>query len=127
MKGHGAKFPRKKQEAIAALLTQPTIREAAKTAGVGEKTLWRWLQNQEFQEAYREAKRRVVEEGISKLQQVCGEAVKTLEEIMRNQENPPSSRVTAARIILEMTIKAVEIDDLASRVEKLERTIEANY
>ncbi|NIN91585.1 hypothetical protein GTO36_01020 [bacterium] len=127
MKGHGSKFPRKKQEAIAALLTQPTIKEAAKSAGVGEKTLWRWLQNEEFRESYCDAKRRVVEEGISRLQQVCGEAVETLKEIMRDQEKPPSSRVTASRIILEMAVKALEVQDLTSRVEKLEKTIESNY
>lgn len=58
---------------------------------------------------------------ITKLQQVCGEAVETLREIMCNKENPPSSRVTAARTVLEMAIKAVELEDLAEKVEELEQ------
>jgi len=55
MVGHGAKFGRKKEEAIAALLTQRNIEEAARTAGVGTQTLLRWLKVPEFETAYREA------------------------------------------------------------------------
>ena len=35
MKGHGTKFGKKQEAAIAALLTQRTIEEAAKSIGVG--------------------------------------------------------------------------------------------
>jgi len=45
LKGHGEKLSRKQEQAIAALLTCPTIEQAAKAAGVGETTLWRWLQD----------------------------------------------------------------------------------
>ena len=38
MVGHGAKFGRKKEEAIAALLTQRSIEEAAKSIGIGPQT-----------------------------------------------------------------------------------------
>jgi hypothetical protein len=55
MKGHGTKFGRKKEEAIAALLTQRNIDEAAKTAGIAPNTLLNWLKVPEFQAAYREA------------------------------------------------------------------------
>ena len=37
MVGHGAKFGRKKEEAIAALLTQRNIEEAARTAGMAPR------------------------------------------------------------------------------------------
>ena len=43
MKGHGSKFGRKKEAAIAALLTQRNIEEAARVAGIGTQTLHRWL------------------------------------------------------------------------------------
>jgi transposase-like protein len=44
MAGHGTKFGHKKEEAIAALLTQRNLEEAARTAGIGTRTLLRWLQ-----------------------------------------------------------------------------------
>jgi hypothetical protein len=44
MTGHGQKLSRKKESAIAALISLPTIGDAAKLVGIGEKTLFRWLQ-----------------------------------------------------------------------------------
>jgi hypothetical protein len=41
MTGHGAKFPRKREEAIAALLTRPSVEEAARMIKVEPKTLRR--------------------------------------------------------------------------------------
>ena len=69
MKGHGAKFGRKKEEAIAAVLTQRNIEEAAKVAGIGANTLLRWLKVPEFQAAYREARRAAFSQSIARLQQ----------------------------------------------------------
>jgi DNA-binding MurR/RpiR family transcriptional regulator len=123
MKGHGAKYPRKKDQAILALLTHPTIGEAADTAGVSEVTLWRWLQDQDFQQSYREAKRQVVQQALTRVQQVSGEAVDVLRDVMADDTKPPSSRVTAARTILDMALKSVEIEDLEARIEALERRI----
>jgi hypothetical protein len=57
MVGHGSKFDRKKEAAVAALLTQRNIEEAARVAGIGTQTLYRWLKVPEFQEAYREVRR----------------------------------------------------------------------
>jgi transposase-like protein len=44
MAGHGAKFGRKKEEAIAALLSQRSVEDAARVAKIGVNTLLRWLQ-----------------------------------------------------------------------------------
>jgi hypothetical protein len=41
MVGHGSKFGHKKEAAIAALLTQRNIGEAAHVAGIGTNTLLR--------------------------------------------------------------------------------------
>ena len=62
MTGHGQKMLRKKEQAIAALLSQPSIGQAAKKVGIGEKTLFRWLQLDEFKRAYRGARRQVIDQ-----------------------------------------------------------------
>jgi hypothetical protein len=123
MKGHGEKLTRKQDAAISCLLEQPTIKEAAVSCGIGEVTLWRWLQQQDFQEQYRQAKKQVVEQAIARLQQVTGEAVSTLREIMIDTGAPASSRVTAAKAVLETAIKTVEIEDLTARIEELEQIV----
>jgi hypothetical protein len=43
---------------------------------------------------------------------------------MNSKETPPASRVTAAKAVLEMSIKAVEVEDLAVRIEALEKAAE---
>ena len=120
MSGHGQKLSRKEEAAISALLTQGTLAEAASLAGIGEATLRRWLQRDDFQAAYRRARRETVSQAVAHLQRVSGEAVETLRTIMNDDQKPSSARVTAARVILEMSIKAVELEDLEVRIAALE-------
>jgi len=121
IRGHGTKLPRKRQQAIAALLECGTVKEAAKSVGIGHATMFRWLQDPEFQDAYREAKRYVVDQAISRIQQVACEAVRILQEIMNDEQKPAGARVSAARIVLETAVRGVEIQDLEERIQKLEQ------
>lgn len=118
------KLTPKQEMAIACLISEPTILLAAEKAGTSEGTIHRWLRDETFNKAYRGARRTLVSQTISHLQQTNSEAVNTLKEVMRNESSTPSSRVSAARTILEMTFKAVELEDLSARVEELERFIE---
>lgn len=120
MQGHGEKLSRKQEQAIAALLSEPTICAAAGRIGVNEATLYRWLQHEEFQSSYRQARRESVSQAIAGLQQASSEAVQTLRDIMANSEAPVSSRVTAAKAVLELALKAVELEDIEERVTALE-------
>lgn len=122
--GHGEKRSRKQEIFIACLLTEPNIREAASKSGISEATGFRWLQEPDFNEHYREARRAAVNQAISQLQQVSSSAVQTLKEVMADQGAPPASKVSAAKAVLEMAFKAVELDDLAQRIEKLEESIQ---
>ena len=57
MRGHGSKFGRKKEEAIAALLTQRNLEDAARSIGVAPNTLLKWQKLPEFETAYLEARK----------------------------------------------------------------------
>jgi hypothetical protein len=124
MTGHGAKFGRKKEEAIAALLSQRTVEEAAKSIGIGAKTLMRWLKVPEFQAAYREARRQAFGQCVARLQQASSAAVTTLLKIMVDPNAPASSRVRAADSVLDHAAKAIEIEDIEARVRELEKAAE---
>ena len=120
MKGHGEKLSRKQEALISALLTTPTLAEAAQIAGIGEVTAWRWLKDATFQANYREARRAVVQHAIAQVQQATGEAVATLRTVMQDSESPASARVSAAKAILETAVKGIDIDDLEVRIAALE-------
>ncbi len=122
MSGHGEKS-RKQELAIAALLRAPTIAAAAKEAGISEATLFRWLQRPDFDEAYRQARQAAVDQAIAGLQQATGEAVKTLRQVQTDSEAPASSRVTAAKTVLEMALKLRESEELETRLAALEEKL----
>jgi hypothetical protein len=126
MKGHGEKFTRQKEAAIIGLLTQPTFDEAAKFAHVSSTTLWRWQQDPGFQAEYLRARRQAMGRAMAQLQQASFTAVKTLKEIMEDPKASASARVMAARTVLEMGLRATEVDDHGSRLSALERAAERN-
>ena len=124
MRGHGAKFGRKKEEAIVALLTHRSIDEAARATGIDPNTLLRWLKLPEFQKAYREAKWAAFGQSIARLHYLTSAAVSTLGKIMLDSKTPPATRVRAADSILNHTIKAIETEDIDARVAELEQAAE---
>ena len=126
MVGHGSKFTRKMEEAIAALLTQRNIEDAAKTAGIGTQTLLRWLKMPEFDKAYREARRATFRQSTARLQQATSAAVSTLLKIMVDTNTPPSVRVRAADSVLDHAKQAIEIEDVEVRVAALEQASEVS-
>src|SRR5271154_4958391 len=93
MKGHGAKFSRKMEEAVAALLTQRNHEEAARTVGIGTATLLRWQKMPEFQTAYREARRAAFGQSVARLQQGTSAAATTLLKTMIDPDTPASVKV----------------------------------
>ena len=115
---HG--ISRKQDTAIGALLSRPTISAAAESVGIGESTLRRWLKDRDFLAAYRAARREAVSQAVGHLQGACSVAVVALTDISQDVNSPASARVSAARTVLELALKGVELEDLAVRVEELE-------
>ena len=127
MIGHGTKFGRKKEEAIAALLTQRNLEDAAAAVYISAKTLLRWMKEPEFDKEYRAARRAAFSQSISRLQQGATAAATTLLKTMIDPDAPASVRVRAAECVLNHGIKAIELEDIEARVSELERaTAEAN-
>jgi hypothetical protein len=120
MTGHGDKLSRKQEQALTALLLCPSITEAAAQCEVADVTLRRWLKQAGFQAAYLAARREVVKQALTQVQQACGLAVTTLTAVMQDGESPASAKVSAAKAILETAVKAVELEDLEARITALE-------
>src|SRR5277367_47712 len=120
----GAKFTRKKEEAIVALLTHRSIEEAAKSIGIGTQTPLRWLKIPEFDAAYRKARRAAYSQATARLQQATGAAVSVLLKVMVDGNTPPSTKVRAADSILDHAKQAIEIEDVEVRVAALEQAAE---
>jgi hypothetical protein len=106
LNGHGEKLSRKQEQAIAALLAEPTIAAAAGKVKVGERTLREWLKRHAFRAAYGRARSAVVEAALGRLRQVTGEAVDTLR---RNLScGRPGDEIRAAVAVLDHALRDFE-------------------
>ena|SRR5271170_862152 len=121
MAGIGEKLGPKQEAAILALLSSRGTEEAARTAGVSPRALYRWMKEPAFDAAYRAARRAAFSQSVGRLQQASSAAVSTLLKVMVDPATPASTRVRAADSVLAHTIKAIEVDDLEARVSGLER------
>src|SRR6266436_555976 len=106
MVGHGQKFGRKKEEAIAALLSQRSIEDAARVVGIAVRTLYRWLEIPEFREAYFKARRQAYGQATARLQQASSAAASIILTLMLDPNVPAASRLRAAQGVLEHGARA---------------------
>ena len=124
MKGHGEKRSRKTVQFIAALLTEPTVEAAAKKAGIGDVTAWRWMKDRAFADQYREAWREAMRHTTARLQ---GAALESLMPYAKSsaagKANPRGYR--RRRTILEQAIKAADLEDVQQRLDALEQAVKS--
>ena len=95
-KGHGSKFGRKKEAAIAALFSEKNHAEAARVAGIDLSTLKRWLRMPEFLAEWRRARWESMEQGYARAQQNSGACISVLLKLMVDPATPASGRIRAA-------------------------------
>jgi hypothetical protein len=111
------------EKAILALLDEPTVDRAAKAAGVGRRSLYRWMDDPDFSKAYRKARRESFSQAMSASQKYAPVAVQVLAKIMTDATLSVSARVSAATALLKFSRESIELDDLATRVDDLERSM----
>jgi len=121
--GHGEKQSRLREIAISALLTEPTIPEAAKKAGVHERTLYRWLQDEEFKNEYNKAKRQLVDQALNYMQAITGTAIRKLNEIIEADDTPPNVKVSAIKTLLDNVVKIREVEELEKEIEEIRQQL----
>ena len=114
----------RQQKALVALIRAPTIEAAAETAGVGYSTLRRWMrEDAEFKAAYRAALDELLQDASAQAKQSLSPALKALGEIVEDEGQPATARISAARSILEYGLKLTETVDILARLDALEGSL----
>ena len=114
----------KQEAAILALLTTRSVEEAARTANIPLRTVYRWLKEPEVDAAYRKAKRSAFGQSIARLQQGSGTAASTMLKIMIDPSVPPSTRLRAADCVFGHAKNAIELEGIEARLAALEQAAE---
>ncbi len=110
-----------KEKLLAALLTSRTKKEAAAAAGISDRTMRSYFEDKEFCQRYREAFAGVVQDATRRAQQLLEPALSTLQTVMEDEEIPAQARITAAKSIIDYSLKLTEQNDIMRQLDELER------
>jgi len=110
----------RQQRAIAALLTSKSVAEAAASAKVGERTLYRWLaEDRAFRAALLAAEGDLLSTTTRRLLSLQGQAIETLESLLSRAESE-GVRLRAAQVALELSLKLRDQVSIELRLQALE-------
>lgn len=112
-----------RDNAITALVTNPTVKGAAAACGVSEKTLHAWLNEPAFAEKVQKAQNTITRRSIGRVLLSVGQAIDVLEEIMLDKESNVGPRVTAAKAIMDHALRVYELESVQQRLDVLERRL----
>lgn len=116
-----------KQSAIRALLQTKTVTEAAALAGVGERTLFRWLADSDFRAALATAEGELLDAAQRRLLALQGKAIDTLDALLAPEsEVSHAVQLRAAQVVLDSLLKLRELRDLEERLAALESRLEGS-
>lgn len=110
-----------KEKLLAALLTSRSKKEAAAAAGIAERTMRTYFEDPEFCRRYREAFAGVIEDATRQAQALLMPALSTLQTVMEDEEIPAQARITAAKSIIDYSLKLTEQADILEQLRELER------
>lgn len=109
-----------KEKLLAALLTSRSKKDAAAAAGIAERTMRTYFEDPEFCQRYREAFAGVIEDATRQAQALLMPALSTLQTVMEDEEIPAQARITAARSIIDYSLKLTEQADILEQLRELE-------
>lgn len=108
---------------LKAMLETTSIEQACAVASITKNTAYKYLKDETFMKEYRALRRELMQQVTATLQKSSSDAVKTLNEVMLDVDATPNSRVQAAKNILEMAYRSLELDDIQERLEAIEQNL----
>jgi transposase-like protein len=112
----------KQRKAIAALLSQRTIEDAANRIGISSRTIYRWMESDVFRTALLDAECQAVDEATRRLIGGKDTALDTLADLMVKAESESVRRQAASNWLAQL-LKMRELRNIEQRLIALETTI----
>ena len=114
-------LPRRQQAALPIIAATPTLAQAARSSGIGESTLYRWLQDDRFRDELTRLRQEAANLAKQELQGVMLRSVSTFAEAL---EHPDIAiRLRAARYAMSFAIQISEVAQLRADLQGVEEAI----
>lgn len=110
-----------KEKVAVNLLTCSTLKEAAEKSGISEATLYRLRKNEAFQDVLKAVKDSIFNDAMQKAQSYALESLEVLRTIMNDTAATDSSRVSAARTVLELGLQLRTTELVQQEIEELKK------
>jgi hypothetical protein len=109
------------RKAIPHLLAARSVEEAAKAAGVSERTLYRWMADHVFAAALAAAETNAIDYAVRRLITLSDSAVEALKTVLSDDTASATTKVRAALGVLDSLIKLRELRNIEARLVALEK------
>lgn len=109
------------RKAIPHLLANRTVEDAAKAAGVSERTMHRWLADATFAAALMAAEGDLIDFATRRLVRLSDKAIATLEAVLDDDQVSANTKIRAALGILGTLTELRTLRNLEVRLMALER------
>ena len=121
--GNSNELTTRQKKAIAALLSQPDAKAAAKRARVGYRTIMRWLaENEQFKRALTKAEGAAIDEAGRLLLTGQKAALKTLYELMTGGQSENTRRLAAVAWV-DFALRYRDIWNFEERLQAIEQKV----
>lgn len=112
----------RKSKALASILASKNVQEASELSGIPVRSLYRWLAEEEFQQALSNAEGEAIDSAVRRLTALSEQAVHVLSDCL-DSAVAPYVRLKAAQSTLDYILKLRELRGLERRLQALEEVI----
>jgi hypothetical protein len=103
------------------IIASPTLEEACRRSKISKGTLYVWLKVEGFQQELKRQRDEVINESLARLKSAIVKATEELIKLMDTAK--PDLRRLACKDILDYSLKAIEIERIEVRIDKLESRV----
>ncbi len=110
-----------------ALARGSTVAEAARTCGVAESTVHRWLKEEPFRSQIRQLRGSILGPGIGRALDEVLKSVETFTKVRDMEQADPRVRLDAAKALIDTALKGRQHLDWEDRWKALEAATDAGH
>lgn len=120
----GNKICSRKLKGVTALLNYSTVEAAAQSIGVGERTMYRWLEDPQFVEELHKSQEELLHLSSRRLVHLSNKAIDVIGEILQNPDASDSNRLRAIKIVFDQILKLRSLLEVEERIANIEEYID---
>ena len=111
----------RQQSALSIIAASPSVAQAARTSGIGQSTIYRWMEDDDFRGELTRLRRESAELARRELQGLMLRSVSVLADAMEDPDK--AVRLRAARYAMSFALRVGEIETLKREIRDLQEAL----